>query len=116
VAAAGALVVAQMAEVRGVVAVQVPAAAAVLGVERVLERRKRVGAVLQTEVGDPWPLGPAAVAPEVRDQRIVRVQDEGGPAGVFLDEAGPVVGQRLELAVTVELVAEEVAEDDGPRV
>ena len=51
---------------------------------------------------------------QVRDERVVGVEHE--PAGVARGDLGPAVGDRLELAVAVELVAEEVGEQQHARV
>src|SRR5262249_9932787 len=54
---------------------------------------------------------------EISDLRIVAVDDEGRVGGQLLDGRSPTAGNELELAVSVELVAEEVAETDrtGPQ-
>ena len=91
------------------------AAAAVLGVEGVLQRRQRLRVVVDAEVGDALARALGLVAAEVGDQRVVGVEREGGGAGAGGDRLRPLVGQRLHLAVAVELVAEEVAEHDQPR-
>ena len=57
------------------------AAAAVLGVERVLELGQRLRGVLDPEVGDPLAPPLLAVAAEVGDQRVVGVEDEPRAAG-----------------------------------
>jgi hypothetical protein len=54
------------------------------------------------------------VAAEVGDARVVRVQDE--PRRASSGELGPARGDRLELAVAVELVSEQVPEDDRARL
>ena len=56
---------------------------------------------------------PSAVAPEVGHQRVVGVQHERRAPGARGDQRAPVVGELLQLAVAVELVAEEVAEQHG---
>ena len=71
--------------------------------------RERV--VLDTEVGDV-----RALAAEVGDQRVVGVQHERGIVRLGGDDLGPAVGDQLELAVAVELVAEQVAEQEHLRV
>jgi hypothetical protein len=53
------------------------------------------------------------VAPEIGDERIVRVEHQ---PGAVLDDRRPAVGDRLQLAVAVELVAEEVAEQHRARL
>ncbi len=52
---------------------------------------------------------------EVGDQRIVGVERQRC-AGQRRDQSRPAVGDRLQLAVAVELVAEQVAEQDRPRM
>src|SRR4051812_7307688 len=99
-----------MADEGALVGVGVAAAAAVLGVEGVLQLRQGLARVLDAEVDDAVAGASLGVATEVGDQRVVGVEREAGGAGAALDHAGPLVGQRLHLAVAVELVAEEVAE------
>ena len=105
-----------MADERPLVVVGVAAAAAVLGVERVLELGQRLRGVLDPEVDDALAAALVRVAAEVGDQRVVGVEDETGPADPLGDGLRPLVGQDLDLAVAVELVAEEVAEHDQGRV
>ena len=57
------------------------AAAAVLGVEGVLELRQCLARIVDPEVGHAGAPGQIAVAAEVGDQRIVGVQREPGLAG-----------------------------------
>ena len=104
--AVGTVVAAEVGEIDGLVDVRVAAAAAVLGVRSVLELGQREAVVLDAEVQR------VAVAPEVGHERVVGVEDELG--AVARDELGPAVGDRVELAVAVELVAEQVAEQHGP--
>ena len=56
------------------------------------------------------------VAPEVGDERVVGVQDEAGRGRQAGDDRRPAVGDDLELAVAVELVAEQVAEQHRARL
>ena len=105
-----------MADEGALVGVGMPAAAAVLGVEGVLQLRQRLRGVLDPEVDDARARALIGVAAEVGDQRIVGVEDEGAAAGSRRHRLRPLVGQRLHLAVAVELVAEEVAEHDRRRL
>ena len=107
-AAVRALVVAEVGEVDGAVGVGVAAAAAVLGVARVLELGEREAVVVDAEVH-----GLRRVAAEVGDERVVGVEHE---ARALADDRGPAVGDRLQLAVAVELVAEQVAEQHRARL
>ena len=57
---------------------------------------------------------------DVRDERVVAVRHDPGVVGERLDALAPALGDQLELAVAVQLVAEEVAEQhrlrpDAPR-
>ena len=108
-AAVRARIAAEVGEVGGLVGVGVAAAAAVLGVGRVLELGERERVVLDAEVER------VAVAAEVGDQRVVGVEHERGRLRQPGDDLGPAVGDDLELAVAVELVAEQVAEQHGAR-
>ena len=92
------------------------APAAVLGVEGVLQFLECMGAVLDPEEDDVGAALAGFVLPEVSDERVVRVQDVCRPARSLRDQPRPIVGQPLELAVAVELVAEEVAKDDRVRL
>ena len=85
------------------------AAAAVLGIGGVGEGLQRDGVVLDAEVQDP--VAPGA---EVCDERVVGVEDEAR-AGQLVEHAGPPLGDRLELPVAVELIAEEVGEQQRAR-
>jgi hypothetical protein len=85
------------------------AAAAVLGVGGVLELGERERVVVHAEVQR------RCVAAEVGDQRIVGVEHERRAAGDPADDLRPAVGDDLQLAVAVELVAEQVAEQDRAR-
>ena len=102
-AAVGAVVAAEVGEVDGLVDVGVPAAAAVLGVRRVLELRQRERVVLDAEVQG------AAAAAEVGDERVVGVEHErasGRRARATSSAQRSAID--VELAVAVELVAEQV--------
>ena len=92
------------------------AAAAVLGIEGVLQLRQCLGGVLDPEVEDALAGSLLGVAAEVGDQRVVGVEGEVGAAAQRRHGFGPVVGQDLHLAVAIELVAEEVAEHDQARL
>ena len=76
-----------------------------------LHAGQRLGVVLDAEVGHPL-----ALAPEVGHQRVVGVQHEGGAAVERATSSGPAVGEQLELAVAVELVAEQVGEQQQARL
>ena len=102
-------VVAEMADVRGSVLVRRAAADTPLRVGCVLELAPRVPLVVEPEAD--------ALAPRVRERghlRVVGVQDEHGGGGEVDGGGPPAVGDVLELAVAVELVAEEIPEADGP--
>ena len=109
-AAGGAVVVAEMADVGGGELVGPSAADAVARVGRVLQRRAGVRGIVDAE-GDRA----GAVAAEVADLRIVAVDHEHRLRRQLGGRRPPVVGDVLELAVAVELVAEEVAEQHGAR-
>src|SRR5215210_7204162 len=109
-AAVGAAVMAEMSDEGAVIGVGVSATAAVLGVMGVLELRQRLARVLDAEVGDAGTAGQLSVAAEVGDQRIIGVQGELAGSAERADQIRPVIGQALELAVAVELVAEQIAE------
>ena len=115
-AAVGAAVVAEVADEGALVGVRVPAAPAVLGVVGVLELGQGLRRVLDPEEGDALAPAQLRVAAEVGDQRIVGVEDEAAAAGEALDHRAPFGRQVLELAVAVELVAEQVPEHDQARV
>ena len=102
--ARGAAVVAEMADVGGGVGVRRAAAEAVLRVGGVLERGTRLRRVVEAERD-----AARAVACEVADLRVVGVDDEHGVVGQRRDRGAPALGDLLQLAVAVELVAEEVA-------
>jgi hypothetical protein len=85
------------------------AAPAVLGVRRVLELGERERVVVHAEEHG------AAVAAQIGDERVVGVEHERRGARVGGDDVRPAVGDDLELAVAVELVAEQVAEQERAR-
>ena len=93
-----------------------PAAAAVLGVVGVLELGQRLARVLDAEVGDPG----AALEPPSRPRSATSgssaLRQKPVPPARSATRLGPFVGEQLELAVAVELVAEEIAEHDLARV
>ena len=76
-----------------------------------LHPRQRLRVVLDAEVGHAL-----ATAAEVGHERVVGVQHEARLAVQALDQLRPAVGQQLELAVAVELVAEQVGEQEQARV
>ena len=100
-----------MSDVRGGVGVRLAAAHAVLRVGRVLERRPREAGIV-----DPEAERAAPSVREIGDERIVGVDDEGRGGGEARDRGAPALGDVLELAVAVELVAKEVAERDDARL
>ena len=108
-AAVRAVVAAEVGEVDRVVGVGMAAAAAVLGVGRVLQLRVGERVVLHAEVAR------AALPAEVGHERVVRVEHERGGARVRGHDLRPALGDDLELAVAVELVAEQVGEQQRPR-
>ncbi len=107
-AAVVAVVAPEVAHVDGVVAVGRAAAPAVRGVGGVLHRRQRHRVVLHPEVRG------ADVAPQIGDGGIVGVEDERGRGA--RDDRGPAIGDRVELAVAVELVAEQVGQQQRARL
>ena len=109
VPAGGAAVVAEVADVRRRVLVRRAAAQAVLRVGGVLERRPGEPRIVEPEDGRR-----VVCAREVGDLRVVAVHDERGILRQPGDGAAPALRDELELAVAVELVAEEVAEQDRP--
>jgi hypothetical protein len=66
-------------------------------------------------VVEPEPYGVLAAVREIRHDRVVGVDDERGVVGEYRDRSAPALGDDLELAVPVELVAEQVSERDHPR-
>src|SRR5512133_4334414 len=109
-AAGGTAVVAEVPDVRSAVLVPRPAANAVLRVGRVLERRARAGGIVDAEHD-----GVGTVTRELAHQRIVAVQRERRVRRQGPDRLPPPGGDAPQLAVAVELVAEEIPEADGPR-
>jgi hypothetical protein len=110
VAAGGAAVIAEVPDVRGGVLVGRPAAQTPLRIGRMLEARHGMATILEAEDDAASP-----AAAEVADLRIVAVHDQHRLVAELVDRAPPALGDELELAVPVELVAEEVAEAHGPR-
>ena len=74
----------------------------------VLQFRQGLRRIVEAEVDRA---GTARVA-DVGDQGIVGVQNEDGLPGMACGEFLPGVGQGLGLAVAVELITEEIAEQD----
>ena len=76
--------------------------------------------MLELGVGDAVVLDPEVQrlrpAAEVGDERVVGVEHELRPRRASLDDGGPAVGDRVELAVAVELVAEQVGEQQRARL
>jgi hypothetical protein len=103
-AAGGAPVVAEVADVGGCVLVRRAADEAPLRVCCVLERGGGVTRVVQAEQQPLLPL-----ASEIADLGIVGVRDHPRGGIEVADRPAPPVGYVLELAVAVELIAEEVA-------
>ena len=107
VPAARAAVVAEVADVGGCVLVAAsPQTHAVRRVGGVLERRPRERAGRRA----PKTTAGLGAAGEVADERVVAVHDEQRRRASACDGRAPALGDELELAVAVELVAEEVAE------
>jgi hypothetical protein len=105
IAAVGAPPVAEMAEEHRVVAQPVAAPGAPL----------RVGGVLHRLAGDRRVLDAEAEPPrsghaDAGDQRVVGVVDDDHVPGEGGDQRSPAIADQLQLAVAVELVAEQVAE------
>ena len=86
-----------------------------LGVEGVLEVGQRLRSVLDPEVDDAGSAFTVGGAAEVGHQRVVGVEDHHARPPWLLREPCPIVGQPIQLAVAVELVAEQVAEHEGVR-
>ena len=74
------------------------------------ERGQRLRGIVDPE-GEPC----GAPAGQLRDLRVVRVRDHDRVLRELCDRGAPPRRDRLELAVAVELVAEEVAEAERPR-
>ena len=98
-----AAIVAEMTDVRGRVHVRRPAPEAVLRVRGMLQRRPRLARVV-----DPEPERALPTVGEIGDDRVVGVHDERRLVGKVGDRRPPPLGDDLELAVPVELIAEEV--------
>src|SRR5438067_8230271 len=75
-----------------------------------LELRVRVPRVVESE---DRPSCGIPLTGEIPDLRIVPVDDERGIAPKLADGGPPALGNELELAVAVELVAKKVAETHG---
>ena len=107
-AAAGAVVVAEMAEVDRVEDVRRAAAAAVLGVGGVRHPRQRQRVVLDAEVED---------APRSRPRSAIDGSSalSTSCASPFAQRLLPALSDRLELAEAVELIAKQVSEQDRAR-
>ena len=104
-------VVAQVPDVRGRVRVRRSAANAVLRIGRVLERRAALGGIVDAERGR------IGVRPgEIRDQRVVGVDQKERLGRQRGDHPPPALGDDLQLPVAIELIAEEVAEADHARL
>ena len=103
-------VVAEVADVRRGELVRLPAADAVARVGRMLERRPRVPRIV-----DPVRDRVRAFPGELAHLRVVAVDDEHRLGRQRRGRGPPALGDVLELAVAVELVAEEVAEQHRPR-
>ena len=108
--AARAAVVAEMADVRGRVVVGRPARAAVLRVGGMGEALAGDGGVV-----DPEPERLGTAARDVGQEWVVGVHDRPRRGIEVGDSRAPALGDVLELAVAVELVAEKVPETDGLR-
>jgi hypothetical protein len=76
----------------------------------VLELRRRPSRVVQAEND-----AVCSVAPEVAHLRVVAVDDERRAGAEVRNGPAPALGDELELAVPVELVAEEVAQAERTR-
>ena len=99
-AAVGAGVAPEMPHVDGLVAIGVPTAPAMLGVRRVRHSGLSDAVVLDAEVQDP-----VSIAAEIGDERVIRVEGQC-QARIAVQHRGPAIGDRLELPVAVELIAE----------
>ena len=107
VVAARTAVVAEVADVRGGVVVRRATADAVLRVGSVLERWAGHARIVETE-GDAFRMRLGHRG----ELRVVGVVDESRLCSQSGHRVPPALGDQLELAVAVELVAEEVAEAD----
>ena len=102
---------AEVSKVDRLVDVRGAAVAAVLGVRRVLHLRDCQRPILDPEVRDR-----AALPAEIGDQRVVGVERQRGRGRQCRHHRRPAVGDRLQLAVAIELVAEQVAEQHASRL
>ncbi len=102
--------VSEVADVGGAVGVRPPAGHAVLGVGGVGESLPGDGGIVQAEAEDV-----GAALRDVGDQWIVGVGHRPRRRVELGHRAAPPLGDELELAVAVELVAKEVSEADGLR-
>ena len=109
-AAVGAFVDAEVPEVDGLVDVGGATVPAVLGIRCVLHLGERHGRVLDAEIART-----RYKAAEVGDQRVVGVQNHSRACRKAPHRRRPAVGDRVELAVAVELVAEQVPQQDRAR-
>ncbi len=107
--ARAAAVVAEMPDVDRLERVRRAAADAVLGVGRVLEAGSRLPWIVEPEPDR----APTAVR-EGGDHRVVGVDHERRRVREVRDGSAPALGDDLELAVAIELVAKEVAERNDP--
>ena len=82
-----------------------------LGVRGVLHLWHRHGRILYAEVGDV-----RGVTTQIGHERVVRVEHQAGGRRQRGDDTRPPIGDRIELAVTVELIAEQVREEDRARL
>src|SRR5271155_2610904 len=89
--------VAQAAEVDPPEGIGGPATPTALGAGRGRHSRQRQRVVVHSEVQDT-----RALAAEIGDERVVRVEHE--PRGAFAGDLFPALGDGLELAVAIELV------------
>jgi hypothetical protein len=110
VPAGRAAVVTEVAHVGGRIFVRRSAEHAVLRVRRVLKRRSRLARVVDAEGDRAVPL-----AGEVADLRVVSIDDEHRVGSEVAHRGAPALGDVFQLAVAVELVAEEVPEADRTR-
>ena len=110
VAARRTAVVAEVADVGRREVVRPSAAHAVARVGRVLERGPGVPRIVDAERDRA-----GAAVREIADLWVVPVDDQNGVGRERRRCRAPALGDVLELAVAVELVTEEVAEQDRPR-
>src|SRR5262249_30261568 len=105
-AAVRAAVVAEVTDVGGGILVRSAAADAPLRIGCVLERRMALPGVVDAEDGPGWLI---ARAPQIAYLRVIPVDDEPRIGRKLVHGRPPPLGHALELAVTVELITEEVA-------